>query len=1077
LTVLVAALALAGVCELARREVRRDLLPELAGPRVLVVADWMGHPAAAVATGVTRVLTGGLETVRGVSAVRGSTMDGMASVEVLLDSSADDSRASGEVVAAIARLEPSLPAGVRLQVSTGVSSTGWVFQYVLVDPTHGQTLRTLKDLQDRLLAPALQAVPGVAEVASLGGVRDQVVIDVRSEALAARGLAFSDVVEMLRPGLAETAGTLAAVAELPLDSPGREGARSRLRDVAQVRLGPEMQSGMGEFEGTRVVVGGIVAMARGADVPSVVSRVKGTLARLAPGLPANVQVLTVYDRSEVVDGMQRSLLRTLGEEIAVVALVLLLFLLHPRSTVVPLVTLPLVVLLTFGGMWLLGVPATLMSLGGIAIALGLAVDADVVALDACHRRMEERALSAQSRRGELVSAADTFGQAVLTSLLISALAFLPVLAFAGETGRLLRPLAVGKTLVIAATALVALTVGPALRDRLLRGEVRPERLHPVMPRLEALYRPFVQLALARPLLTLGVAGLAVLSCLPIALRLGGEFLPRIDEGDLLFMPTTLPGAPPHELPSQLQRMDQALRDAPEVARVFGKIGRAETGTDPAPLSMAEINIRLRPSAEWPRGPRQRWYSGWTPPGLRALLRRWWPEDAPASRVELLERLDRRARLPGWSSAWTAPARARLDMATTGLRTPVGLRVVGADPARVSELALQAREIVLRVGGTRSAALDSLQGEGGVGFEVDRSSAARFSVAPSAIEETVSLLGSDGQLGIVSLDGTPTRVQLVQDLNARSSADQLRMLTVRSTGARSQPVPLALLGRPVQRVVPASVKTEGKELVEYVAIDLDPEVDLLGYVQRGQEEVRRAEGRGELSLRPGERLDWIGQYPLLVAGERRLRWIAPLVLVSMLVLLYLQFRSLAEALIVLASVPFALVGSVWTVHWLGYALSPPVWVGMLAVTGLAMQTGVVMVVYIDEALRRRAELGRLRTPQDVIEAHAEGTVRRLRPKLMTVATMAAGLLPLLWTDGAGVEIMRRVAAPMIGGLVTSAFLTLEVLPVLYTLWRVRQLRRAQRLGVDPARLMFAPAGYNLTSAATDGTPLVSTRKSM
>jgi Cu(I)/Ag(I) efflux system membrane protein CusA/SilA len=568
--------------------------------------------------------------------------------------------------------------------------------------------------------------------------------------------------------------------------------------------------------------------------------------------------------------------------------------------------------------------------------------------------------------------------------------------------------------------------------------------NPLTRLLVRVYRPFVEFALTRPFVTLLIAALALVSAVPIALRLGGEFLPRVDEGDLLFMPTALAGAPVEELAAQLQLQDRALGESKEVATVFGKVGRAETATDPAPLSMVETTVRLRPREEWPRYPRARWYSRWAPPFLRRVLAVPWPEESPATTSELIGRLDRAARLPGWANAWTAPARGRADMMATGIRTPVGIRIAAADPVRLEVLGSALRTVAGRVPGTRSAVFESLGGETRLEFVADEGALAAHHVEPALAKATADLLLSGGQIGELEKDGRRLRVRVAQDFNARGPADQIREITVRAAGG--QPVPLALLGRPAYRSTPAMVRTEGSELAAYLPIDLDDGTDLLGYVENARRAVAAAIAAGELRFGPGERIDWIGQYPLLVAGARRLRWIVPVVALSMLLLLYLQFRNLTEALLILVSVPFALVGSFWTLFWLGYPLSAPVWVGLLSVAGLAMQTGVVMVVYIDEAFYRRLGEGRLRSREDIVAAHADGTVRRLRPKVMTITTMAAGLLPLVWTEGAGAEIVRRIAAPMLGGLLTSAFLTLEVLPVLYTIWRDRQLRRARRLGI-------------------------------
>jgi copper/silver efflux system protein len=1063
--VIAVALLLAASGELARRGLARDAIPDLSNPQVVLVADWMGHPASEVADGITKVLTGALAGVQGSTAVRGESMSGMAYVDVVFESPANLDVGRQAVLDRVAGVRARLPESVRLQVGPVASSTGWVFQYVLVDPHRRQSGLVLRRLQDDVLRPALASIAGVAEVASVGGDVQQVLVELDAERLHARAVAVSDVVGAIRAALAaHPQANLKELEALPISIPGASGEPQgadppRIGDVGHVRVTDDMPTGLADFRGIQPAVGGIVVARRDANIGALIERVKRVLDEQRSRLPRGVELVTAYDRSDLISRVGHTLLRALGEEVGVVVLVSLAFLLHGRSALVPLLTLPLVLWLTFAAMWIFRVPATIMSLGGIGIALGMAVDADIVALEACHRRLEvlRPGSSAGQRRSALIAAAGSFAPAILISLVITALTFLPVFAFTGESGRLLRPLALTKTLVIGAAALVTLTVAPALRDRLLTGGVTPEFENPLTRWLVRAYRPFVHFALTRPVLTLVTAALAVLSCLPITSRLGGEFLPRIDEGDLLFMPTTLPGAPGDLAATQLFQQDRALRGFAEVSGVFGKVGRADTATDPAPFSMAETTIRLRPRAEWPKVARPRWYSGWAPAGVRRALARVWPEAAPPTTAELVEKLDRATRLPGWIGAWTTPARARMDMMATGVRTPVGIRIVAGDPARLDALGTALRTIVTRVPGTRSAVFESLGGEPWLDYVPDPAALALHHVDPALAESTAHLLVTGGQLGEVDQDGRRLRVRVAPDVNMsammpgrapeplRGPEDQLREATVRAEGG-GPPVPLILVGRPSYVVRPAIIRTERGELVAYVYVDLAAGTDLLGYVERARREVDQAVASREVQVDPGERIEWTGQYDLLAAGQRRLRWIVPAVAASMLGLLFLQFRSLIEALIVLVSVPFALVGSFWTLFLLDYSLSAPVWVGLLSAVGLAMQTGVVMVVYIDEAFHRRVQQGQLKSREDIVQAHAEGTIQRLRPKVMTVTTMAASLLPLLWTDGAGAEVMKRVAAPMLGGLATSAMLTLEVLPVIYTIWRARQLLRAQRSGV-------------------------------
>jgi Cu(I)/Ag(I) efflux system membrane protein CusA/SilA len=1071
--VIAAALVVAFAGDVARRELSRDAVPDLSDPQIGIVVNWMGHPATEVATQVTQVLTAELRSTAGSTTIRGSSMSGMAYVDVVFGSASALARGREDIEERVARCKGKLPADARIQVGPSASSTGWIFQYVLTNSSISGASPALGHFQDNVVRPALEAIPGVAEVAPVGEPVEELLVVAEPEQLRVRGLAFTDVVSALTP-VAHAKEGPTALDHVPLAArPGEERSPGLVGDVGHVSNSPDMPLGIADLGGVQSTIGGIVIAKRDADPRAIIEKVKRTLDELRPRLPKNVRLVTVYDRLDLANRVEHTLVRALCEEVAVVAFVILLFLLHGRSALVPLITLPVVLFLTFLGMWLLGIPATIMSLGGIGIALGMAVDADVVALEACHRRLEKVRAGGlvAERRAAMVAAAGAFAPAILTALLITALSFLPVFAFSGETGRLLRPLALTKTLVIVAAALVTLTVAPAVRDRLLVGRVLAEFDNPITRVLVQIYRPFVRFALARPAFTLITAALAVASCLPIMTRLGGEFLPRVDEGDLLFMPTTLPGVTAGDAAVDLRKQDQALSQFKEVASVFGKVGRADTATDPAPFWMAETTIRLRDPAEWPLMPRTRWYSSWAPSWLGSALGLVWPERTPETTSELVAKLDRASRLPGWTSAWTAPARARMDMMSTGgVRTPVGIRIVAASPERLDSLGVVVQAWASGLPGTRSAVFESLGGEPWLTFHPDPAALASYHVDPALLQSTAELMTTGGQVGEFELLGKaftlpapmnmshhhnpdvegapqsePYRVRVSTGMSMkREDADELREVTVRSESGSA--VPLALLGHPSYVTQPGAIRTEGSELVAYVYVDLNDGVDVESYVRGAQSALDQARAKGEMRLEPGERIEWNGQAELLVAGQRRLKWIAPFMVLAMVSLLLVQFRSLTEAFIVLVSVPFALVGSFWTLFLLHYPLSAPVWVGLLSTIGLAMQTGVVMVVYIDEAFHRRVREGRIHSRDDIIAAHSEGTVQRLRPKIMTITTMAAGLLPLLWAEGSGAEIMRRVAAPMLGGLLTSAFLTLEVLPVLYTIWRQRQLQRAQRLGI-------------------------------
>ncbi|HEY7372204.1 MAG TPA: efflux RND transporter permease subunit, partial [Polyangia bacterium] len=947
---------------------------------------------------------------------------------------------------------PRLPGGAVVTVGPAASATGWVLQYALIPgrqihapmgenahQTHQSKLRFVRQFQELMLRPAIEAVPGVAEVATLGGETSEVVVQTSADQLRGANLALSDVVGALRAKMATHPRTADEIVHDPI-----------LSRVTQASVLPTMAGGEADVDGAQQVVIGTVIAKRDADPIAVIRDVKAVIEQHRHHLLERDQIHVLYDRSELAGRVEHTLVRAVTEEVAVVALVVLLFLLHPASALVPMVTLPLIVLLTFAALRLFGVPVTVMSLGGIAIALGLAVDADLVALEACHRRLEaEGAAGGTARRRRLVDAAGALVPAILTSLLIAALAFVPVFAFGGETGRLLRPLALSKTLVVLAGALVTLTLAPALRDRLFRGRIVPELRNPLTAALVRMYRPLVHFVLARPAITLVTAGLLAISCLPIVSHLGSEFLPHIDEGELLYMPTATAGLSANDASGELTEQDRDIAALPGVQNVFGKIGRSDSATDPAPYSMAETTIRLKPHPAWPKVFHARWYSSWAPEPVKRLLRRLWPEHKPMTTDELVEHLDTHTIRPGWTNAWTAPVRARMDMMSTGVRTPVGVRVVAADPARLAVLGAAVEATVRKLPGTRSAVYEGLGGERRLDFELDAQALARWDIDPARARAVANFVATGGAIGEIPATDPhakrpiPVRLALDAPWLHKPLQDVVRDATVRAgRDGKGQPVPLAFLGRPRWIVAPAMLRSDRGELCSYVHVDLVEGTDLGGYLSAARAAVDGALHGGAVALGPGERIDWIGQHELLMAGQRRLALIVPVVALLMLGLLWLQFRSLTEALIVFVSVPFALVGSFWTLHLLGYRLSAPVWVGLLSVVGLAMQTGVVMVVYIDEAYRRRLAEGKIRSREDIIAAHAEGTVRRLRPKLMTIVTMTAALLPLLWADGAGAEIMRRVAAPMIGGLITSAFLTLEVIPVLYTIWRVRQLATAR-----------------------------------
>ena len=1076
--VLFAALALAIGGVTAMRHVKLDAIPDLSDPQVVVFTEWMGRSPTLVEDQVTYPLVTSLLGTPAVVDVRGQTMFGMSFVYVVFEEGTDIYWARSRVLEVLSTVRSRLPADANPRLGPDATGIGWVYQYALVDRSGRHDLGQLRALQDYTLRYALTSVPGVAEVASVGGYEQQYQVTVDPVRLRNYGLTIADVVRAVRRSNADVGGRVLEMSEREYFVRGRgyltrvedleaiavrsaRGTPVLIRDVGHVTVGGDIRRGAADLDGRGETVSGIVVMRYGENALEVIDRVEHKLAELAPSLPAGVEVVPVYDRSGLIERAIETLRHALTEEMIVVAAVILLFLLHLRSALLPIISLPLAVVTAFIPMVLLGIPATIMSLGGIAIAIGATVDAEIVMVEAAHKKLEHAPanLSAQERERLLAEAAREVTPAIFFSLLIIAVSFLPVFGLTGQAGRLFRPLAYTKTFVMLSAALLSITVAPALRDYLLRGKIYSEDKHPVSRAIRRVYEPFVHVALHNPRTTVLIGLMALLSALPIAQRLGSEFMPPLDEGDLLYMPTTLPNISIEEARRQLQQQDEILRGFPEVAAVLGKVGRAETATDPAPLSMVETVIRLRPREQWRRKPVARWYSGAAPELVKPALRWLWPETAPLSRDDLVREMNQRLQLPGFTNAFTQPIRNRVDMLTTGIRTPIGIKVLGADLAEIERVGTSLERILHGVPGTRSVLFERAVGGLYVDVIPQREQLARYGLQVDDLQEVVqtALGGLPVTTTIEGRKRFTVNVRYAQDF--RSSLEAIRDVPVAVSaaapggGAAADPmapaadggaapaqaqVPLGALAEVKVTSGPPMIRDEAGLLVGYVYVDVEAERDIGGYVDDAKAAVADARARGALTMPAGTYLKWTGQYELLAEMEARMKLLVPIALLVTVLLLYLQFRNFTEVLIVLLSVPFALVGSVWALWLLGYHLSTAVWVGVIALVGLAAQTGVVMIVYIDHAYERRLREGRIQSLEDIIEAHAEGTIQRVRPKLMTVSTMLIGLVPLLWSDGSGADVMKRIAAPMVGGLVTSAFLTLEIIPVIYTYWRSEQL---------------------------------------
>jgi Cu(I)/Ag(I) efflux system membrane protein CusA/SilA len=1054
----------------AIRRIKLDAIPDLSDPQVIIFTEWKGQSPTLIEDQVTYPIASSLLAAPKVSAVRGYSMFGMSFIYVIFDEGTDVYWARTRVLEYMNGIKNKLPADVSPVLGPDASGIGWIYEYALRDKSGHHDLAQLRTIQDFTLRYALESVPGVAQVASVGGYERQYQVTLDPDKLRAYGLGVAEIADAIRNSNGEVGGrllemsgreyfvrgrgylqNLADLSQVAIRA-GADGTPVRIGDVGTVRFGGDIRRGLAELDGQGETVGAIVIARYGENALDVIGRVQAKIDELKIALPAGVEIVPTYDRSSLIERAIHTLKHSLTEEAITVSVVILLFLLHFRSALLPIISLPIAVVLSFIPMYLLDIPATIMSLGGIAIAVGATVDAEIVMIEACHKKLEHAPpdISKKDREKLLHEAAIEVTPAIFFSLLIIAISFIPIFGLNGQAGRLFKPLAYTKTFVMLSAAILSITLAPALRDFLLRGKIKSEKNHPVSRAIIAVYKPFVYIALRRPITTLLIGAFALLSAIPPFLKLGNEFMPPLNEGDILYMPTTLPNLSIEEAKRQLERQDALISTFPEVKSVFGKIGRAETPTDPAPLSMVETIIQLKPQIEWPGVHHERWYSSWAPGFLKRALAIAWPEEEPATWDELIGKMNQKLQLPGWTNAWTMPIKTRVDMLTTGVRTPVGIKVFGQDLKSIEAAGEQLESILPKVPGTRSVLYERSLGGTYVDVVPKREAIGRFGLQVGELNAIIerAIGGEPITTTVEGRERYTVNVRYKEDF--RSSPEKVRQVLVPlpsrgGAGSELNHVPLGELADVKVVEGPPMLRDEAGLLVGYVYVDLEPWRDLGGYVSDAKAAVARAQADHDLTLGPGMYMKWTGQYELLESMRERMKFLIPIALLSVAVLLYLQFRHLTEVFIVFLSIPFALVGSVWLLYLLDYRISTAVLVGVIALVGLAAQTGVVMIVYIDHAFIRRLKAGKMNDLNDIIHAHTEGTVLRVRPKLMTVATMLIGLIPLLWATGSGADVMKRIAAPMVGGLLSSAFLTLEMIPVIYTYWRYSQLKRAQRLG--------------------------------
>jgi Cu(I)/Ag(I) efflux system membrane protein CusA/SilA len=1038
-----------------------DAIPDLSDTQVIVYSRWDRSPDI-IEDQVTYPIVTAMLGAPGVRAVRGFSDFGYSFVYVVFEDGTDIYWARSRVLEYLSAVLAQLPEGVRTQLGPDATGLGWIFQYALVDESGNHSLAELRSVQDWYLRYHLKAVPGVAEVAPLGGFGKQYQINLDPKRLQSYGIPVQRVVEAVRGGNAETGARLVEFAGTEYMVRGRGYARSvedfenivletgrtgtpiRVRDVGTVVLGPELRRGVSDYNGTGEVVSGIIVMRQGRNALDVIERVKAKLKEIEPGLPAGVKVVPVYDRSDLIHRAIDNLRSTLIEVILTVSLVVLVFLWHFPSAMIPVVTIPIAVLISFVPFRMLGVTANIMSLGGIAIAIGAMVDASIVVVEQTHKRLEEwqRGDRRENYRDVIVSAIKQVAGPSFFSLLVIGVSFLPVLALEAQEGRMFKPLAYTKTLAMVIAAVLAVTFDPALRmlithfrnfefrprwlcrtvNAVLVGRVRSEETHPVSRVLMRLYGPIAAWSLRWKWVVLGAALVLILSTIPVYMNLGSEFMPPLDEGALFFMPTTMPGISITEAQKLLQVTDRIIKSFPEVDQVLGKAGRAETSTDPAPLSMLETVVTLKPKSRWRRV--ETWYSSWAPEWAKPLFR---PITADHISVEqLVNEMNEALRIPGLSNAWTMPIKARIDMLSTGIRTPVGIKVTGGSLAKIEEIGTQVEHVLRSVPGTRSVFAERTAQGYFLDVEWNRAALARYRLSVQDAQDVLSSAvgGENVTTTIEGRERYPVSVRYLRDF--RTDTEALGRVLIPVNEGEAQ-IPLSQLATIRTVSGPSMIRNEDGLLTGYIYVDIagrDPH----GYI----EEARDLLGT-TVPVPTGYALTWSGQYEAMQRVRERLTIVVPLTLLLILLLLTLNTRSLTKTFIVVLAVPFSAIGAIWLLWLLGYNMSIGVWVGLIALLGVDAETGVFMLLYLDIAYEQARKAGRLRSLHDLREAIIEGAVKRLRPKFMTVAT-ELGLLPVMWSTGAGADVMKRIAAPLIGGIFTSFLLELLVYPGIYEVWK-------------------------------------------
>lgn len=1044
-----------------------DAIPDLSDTQVIIYSKWDRSPEI-LEKQVTYPIVATLLGAPKIKSVRGFSDYGYSYVYVIFEDGTDLYWARSRVVEYLSRISAQLPQGVQTELGPDATSVGWVYQYAVVDETAKLNSGDLRSLQDWTIRYQLQSVPGVAEVASVGGFVKQFQVKVDPRKLELYQLTLSQVLDAVRNTnqesggrVLEFSGTEAMVRSQGLVSsieeienavvtyPLKGRSPILVKQVAQVSIGPEMRRGITDFNGQGDAVGGIIVMRQGEDAPSVIGRVKTRIAEIQKSLPEGVKIQTVYDRSDLIHRAIETLKGTLIEELIIVSLVILIFLWHVPSAIVPIVTIPIAVLLAFIPLWLLGQSANIMLLAGIAISIGVLVDGAIVEVENAYRKIQlwDEGGRKESFFKVRLEALTEVGPSVFFSLLVIAVAFLPIFTLVDQEGRLFRPLALSKNLAMGIAALLAITLDPAMRmlfaradnfkgpypwlnsigNVLLVGKYYSEHKHPISRRLFAIYEPVLHWVLERKKMVLAIAFAAVLSIFPGFAMLGSEFMPTLHEGSLLYMPTALPGLSVSEAQRILTVQDQILKSFPEIDTVFGKAGRAETSTDTAPLSMIETTIVLKPKSEWRK--QERFYS-FLPHLLKSPLTRIWPETV--SEESLVSEMNEKLNFLGMPNIWTMPIKNRIDMLSTGIRSPIGVKVFGSDVKTIEKIGRELENVIKKMEGARTVVAERIASGYFLDVDFDRNKLKTYGLSlKEAQDQAMAAIGGENvSTALMGRERYPIQVRFAPDF--RQDIERInRVLISAPTGAQ---IPLSEIAKVKINDGASMIRDENASLVGYVYVDIDPaKIDIGSFVEHAKKAVS-----DQVKLPTGYTLAWSGQYENMERVKERLKVVIPLTLFLIILLLHFNTKSWVKTGIVLLAVPFSLIGAVWILVALDYNLSIAAWVGMIALLGLDAETGVFMLMYLDLSYHDREKRGLMKSNQDLHDAVIEGAVHRVRPKLMTVMALFMGLIPIMWSIGAGADVMKRIAAPMIGGLFSSFILELLIYPVIFYIWKEREL---------------------------------------